>query len=160
MPRKTIPLPYHIDTLDKVREGVIVLHIETDKATVEVPSPMTGIIEEIRVQTGGIVQVGEVLITFADETRARTRPTRQPEAEAEANTQPQEEATSEKPTSGDQVKKDEAVEDDQKSIAAEQDDRIATETDGKAADRPVPASPATRRLARELGVRLDDIRRH
>jgi pyruvate dehydrogenase E2 component (dihydrolipoamide acetyltransferase) len=142
---------------DQVREGDIVLYIETDKATVEVPSPVTGAIEDIRVQTGDIVQVGEVLITFTDATRAEPETTQQPEAGSKADSQPQEEAAPERPTSGDQAEPDEAVEPDERRVAAKQDERIATETDDNATDRPVPASPATRRLARELGVRLRDV---
>ena len=131
---------------DQVREGDIVLQIETDKAAVEVPSPMTGTIEDIRVQTGDIVQVGEVLITFTDATRAEPETTQQPEAAPE------------RPPSSDQAESDEAVEhDEQQRVAAQQDERVATQTDDNATARPVPASPATRRLARELGVRLHDV---
>ncbi|HET9866227.1 MAG TPA: biotin/lipoyl-containing protein, partial [Nitrospira sp.] len=142
---------------DKVREGDIVLYIETDKATVEVPSPITGAIEDIRVQTGDIVQVGEVLITFTDEMRAKPETTQQPETGPKANLQRQEEAAPEQPASGDQAEPDEAVEHDEQSVAAKQDEPIATETDDTSTARPVPASPATRRLARELGVRLHDV---
>ena len=56
-----------------------------------------------------------------------------------------------------QAAPDEAVEPDEQSVAAKQDNRIATETDDHPTARPVPASPATRRLARELGVRLHDV---
>jgi pyruvate dehydrogenase E2 component (dihydrolipoamide acetyltransferase) len=142
---------------DKVREGDIVLHIETDKATVEVPSPMTGTIAEIRVQTGDIVQVGEVLITFTDETQAEPETSQPPEAGSKADAQPQAEVASERPTSGDQAAPDEAVEHDEQHVAAKQDEPNAMQTNDNATDRPVPASPATRRLARELGVRLHDV---
>ena len=131
---------------DQVREGDIVLHIETDKATVEVPSPITGAIEDIRVQTGDIVRVGEVLITFTDAARAAPETTQPPEAGSEAGPPPQAEAVP-----------DEAVEPDEPSVAAEPDEPLATAADDNAPQRPVPASPATRRLARELGVRLHDV---
>jgi pyruvate dehydrogenase E2 component (dihydrolipoamide acetyltransferase) len=131
---------------DQVREGDIVLHIETDKATVEVPSPITGAIEDIRVQTGDIVRVGEVLITFIDAARAEPETTQPPEAGSESGPQPQEEAAP-----------DEAVEHDEPSVAAEPDKPLATEADDNSTKRPVPASPATRHLARELGVRLHDV---
>jgi pyruvate dehydrogenase E2 component (dihydrolipoamide acetyltransferase) len=52
---------------DKVEDGQTVLVIETDKATAEVPSPVTGTVSEIRVKPGQTVRVGEVLIVFARE---------------------------------------------------------------------------------------------
>jgi pyruvate dehydrogenase E2 component (dihydrolipoamide acetyltransferase) len=127
---------------DNVREGDIVLHIETDKAAVEVPSPFTGTVEAIPVQTGDIVQVGEVLMTFADATGA------DPQTQA----QPQDEGPSEDMTPG-----DEADERDERVVAVEQEGPETMATEATSRERPVPASPATRRLARELGVRLHDV---
>src|SRR5690348_12212197 len=57
-----------------VQEGDIVLHVETDKAAIEVPSPFTGVVTEIRVKQGDIVRVGEVLMLFADEGEKREQP--------------------------------------------------------------------------------------
>ena len=47
-----------------VREGESILQIETDKAIVEIPSPYTGTVAEIKVTKGDVVRVGEVLMTF------------------------------------------------------------------------------------------------
>ena len=52
---------------DTVEDGQTVLIIETDKATAEVPSPVTGAVIEIRVQPEQTVKVGEVLIVFSKE---------------------------------------------------------------------------------------------
>ncbi len=52
---------------DRVEDGQTVLVVETDKATAEVPSPVTGTVKEIRVKSGQIVRVGEVLIVFLKE---------------------------------------------------------------------------------------------
>ena len=52
---------------DEVQDGQTVLIIETDKATAEVPSPVTGTVKEIRVKPGQTVSVGEVLIVFLKE---------------------------------------------------------------------------------------------
>lgn len=54
---------------DQVNEGDSLLEVETDKAAVEIPSPFTGVVEKILVKTGDLVKVGEVLITFSEETR-------------------------------------------------------------------------------------------
>src|SRR2546429_8853249 len=55
-----------------VREGEVIaedaplLEVETDKATVEIPSPMSGRVEKIHVEPNQTVKVGQVLVTFAD----------------------------------------------------------------------------------------------
>ena len=50
---------------DKVKEGDIILEVETDKAAVEIPSPYTGVVEEILVKPGDTVKVGQVMLTFS-----------------------------------------------------------------------------------------------
>ncbi len=66
-----------------VREGDIIMEIETDKAAVEIPSPYTGTVSEIMVKVGDMALVGDVLMTFtadagenpapAEETAAQYR---------------------------------------------------------------------------------------
>jgi pyruvate dehydrogenase E2 component (dihydrolipoamide acetyltransferase) len=98
---------------DVVREDAPLLEVETDKATVEIPSPMGGRIEKIHVEPGQSVKVGQVLVTFDNGAAPSV-------ADAPARPAP---------------------------AAA------LTQRDG-----PVPATPATRRLARERGVDLRAVR--
>src|SRR5216110_2214207 len=51
---------------DLVREDAPLLEVETDKATVEIPSPVAGRVAKIHVQAGQTVKVGAVLVTFDD----------------------------------------------------------------------------------------------
>src|SRR6185312_8779738 len=51
---------------DVIREDAPLLEVETDKAQVEIPSPMGGRVEKIHVQPGQTVKVGAPLVTFAD----------------------------------------------------------------------------------------------
>src|SRR5437764_13942710 len=51
------------DTLAKDQP---VLELETDKATIEVPSSVAGTIGEIKVKPGDKVKVGQVILTVAD----------------------------------------------------------------------------------------------
>src|SRR5262245_702511 len=98
-----------------VREGESILQVETDKAVVEVPSPCTGTVVEIKVKKGDVVRVGEVLMTFTTG-----------KAEKEAQRQPVEVVQqAEQPRRGGAV----------------------AQTNGHPVGHPVPASPATRRLA-------------
>jgi pyruvate dehydrogenase E2 component (dihydrolipoamide acetyltransferase) len=96
-----------------VREGDIILEIETDKAAVEIPSPFTGTVTDILVQVGAKAVVGDVLMTFLINGEQKTAP---PD-----DTPPSPEKAQPARDYG---------------------------------QRPVPAAPSTRRLARELGVEL------
>src|SRR5215510_1398342 len=51
---------------DVIREDAPLLEVETDKARVEIPSPMSGRIEKVHVLPGQSVKVGAPLISFAD----------------------------------------------------------------------------------------------
>ena len=108
----------------EVKEGDIILEVETDKAAVEIPSPHTGRIEEIFVKPGDVVNVGDVMMTFSGGEKAVDVAKKEP-AETPAN---QAEKVAQAPSSPAQT------------------------TTG-----PVPASPATRRLAREMGVDLHQV---
>lgn len=45
--------------------------VETDKAVVEIPSPVAGRVAEIRVQDGQVAKVGDVLVVFETSTSAK-----------------------------------------------------------------------------------------
>lgn len=49
---------------DQVEEDEAFVEVETDKAIIEIPSPVDGVVNEIHADEGDIVDVGEVLITF------------------------------------------------------------------------------------------------
>jgi pyruvate dehydrogenase E2 component (dihydrolipoamide acetyltransferase) len=133
-------LDVYVSTGDKVQEGAIILSIETDKAAIEVPSPFTGVVEEVRVKKGDIVLVGEVLMTFTEmpEKEAERERKRQPEEgvpRRETAKQPAKEKTARR---------------------LEEAEHRERRPEG-AMDRLVPASPATRRLAREFGIALYEV---
>jgi len=61
----------------EVREGDIILEVETDKAAVEIPSPYSGTVEKILVKIGDIVHVGDAMMVFSggeDAAAGRTGP--------------------------------------------------------------------------------------
>lgn len=102
-----------VDKGAPVKEGDVILEVETDKAAVEIPSPFTGTVAEVLVKPGEIVQVGDVMIAFDQEDPVIST------AVPETKTTEPERTTPASPLT-----------------------------------KVVPASPATRRLARELGVDL------
>src|SRR5713101_87684 len=65
---------------DPIKPGDILFEIETDKASVEVPSTTTGVLAEIRVPAGAVAPVGAVVAVISDAARATpgTRPAAPP----------------------------------------------------------------------------------
>src|ERR1700752_4962653 len=57
-----------------VNAGQSVMELETDKAVVEVPSSVSGTVQEIRVKEGEKVKVGQVIFTVENGTGPRARP--------------------------------------------------------------------------------------
>src|SRR5437660_978410 len=57
---------------DAVKREEPLLELETDKVTVEVPSPADGAIESISVQAGATVQVGALLGAIAEGQSGKT----------------------------------------------------------------------------------------
>jgi pyruvate dehydrogenase E2 component (dihydrolipoamide acetyltransferase) len=110
-----------VEVGQEVKEGDIILEVETDKAAVEIPSPYSGSIQEIVVKPGDIVNVGDVMMTFSNGAEVQT------------------------------VREQKPIE---KPAAPADDAAAATRLSPAPKKGPVPASPATRRLARELGVDL------
>ncbi len=70
---------------DEIEADQPVLELETDKATVEVPSSVKGVIKEISVQEGDTIEVGQVVLTVEDGGQPETAS--EPEAEAPAATE-------------------------------------------------------------------------
>src|SRR5450432_115411 len=56
-----------------VTEGQPVMELETDKAVVEVPSSVTGTVNEIRVKEGQKVKVGQVIFTVENGAGAKAK---------------------------------------------------------------------------------------
>ena len=112
----------------RVIDGMPVLVVETDKATTEIPSPVTGVVQEIRVKPGDVIKVGDVLMVFIGDSEAEAP--HKPERKEEPEAQPRPRAAAE-------------------GVALAPAEAALGEAAG-----PVPAAPSTRRLARELGVDL------
>jgi pyruvate dehydrogenase E2 component (dihydrolipoamide acetyltransferase) len=67
---------------DTVSKDQALLELETDKATIEVPSPVSGVIKELHVQEGRKIKVGDTLFTV-EENGAATQQREKPRAQAE-----------------------------------------------------------------------------
>src|SRR6476660_2676041 len=67
-----------------VTEGQPVMELETDKAVVEVPSSVTGTVNEIRVKEGQKVKVGQVIFTVENGAGAKVNAAENKVVEAKA----------------------------------------------------------------------------
>jgi pyruvate dehydrogenase E2 component (dihydrolipoamide acetyltransferase) len=130
---------------DEITVGQNVLELETEKAVVELPSPYAGRVTQIRVKPGDTVEKGALLMTLAGAGTAApapAAPAKQPTAAPPPETS--------QPDAGAKVGRP------VKATAPAAIEAKAEESGNGAP--PAPAGPATRRLARELGVDLHRVR--
>jgi 2-oxoglutarate dehydrogenase E2 component (dihydrolipoamide succinyltransferase) len=80
---------------DTIQEDEGLLEISTDKVDTEIPSPVSGVIEEILVQEDETVEVGAVLAKIGDGDGAPSKDTSDDSAQAEAPAQPEAEPAEE-----------------------------------------------------------------
>ena len=168
----------------QVHEGDPVIELETDKAVIEVPSTISGTIGEIKVKQGDKVKVGQVIFTLAEGKGAETKaapaePAPAPTEEAPAPKTPQQQP---KPVDTGRTAQDFRTQEtarDSYARARELEGKSEeeafppdahreepqpvfpsqlTKTAGPEHRPPLPASPAVRRLARELGVDVYNVR--
>ncbi len=134
---------------DSLREEDALVTLESDKATMDVPSPHAGTVTELKVAVGDKVSEGTLILTMevggaaAEESKsAKKKADEAPEHKAEAP-----------PKAADQAAP---------ATAAEATSRPSP-TAAISSDAPAPrstfhATPAVRRFARELGVDLSGVR--
>ncbi len=163
------------DTLAKDQP---VLELETDKATIEVPSSVSGQVKDVKVKAGEKVKVGQAILTVEDGASSKPQPAKEaaPKTESQpqrsepqqpaagANTAakvPDEEPGLEQHVEG--TKREAAA--DKPGVVARQDNKVVDISRGArpsaepaASDAPpAPAAPSVRRIARELGVDINEV---
>lgn len=144
-----------------------VVELETDKATIEVPSSVAGVVKDIKVKAGDKVKVGAVILTVDEGPTSRgtgngagasaAAPAPKPESKPEPK--PQEKAA-EKVVS---MPRREAAAPPEQPRAAAVPPKPAEPAKAEAPQvrtgeiPAAPASPSVRRLAREIGVDINDV---
>ena len=128
---------------DTVEKDQSIIVVESDKATVEVPSTTAGVIKAIHVALGQNVSEGVALVTIEAEGQA-------PASVAQAVAQ-----TPAKPTVAQVATTPVVVSTVQATPVVQGADKLTKEQN--AANAKVYAGPAVRKLARELGVVLSEV---
>jgi pyruvate dehydrogenase E2 component (dihydrolipoamide acetyltransferase) len=144
-----------IEVLVKVGDTIAIdtplLTLESDKATMEVPSSDVGVVKELKVKPGGKVSTGSVILVLETEGSAATPA--KPE-KAETATAAEKAPAVEKSQDADKAP---SVEKPQAAAKAEPQstEMVKKVIEGELAD--VHAGPAVRRIAREFGVDLGEV---
>ena len=136
-----------------------IIEIETDKATVEVPSTVKGKIIDIKVSKGNQIKTGDVILSVeVDSNGADTDVPEETEPAAEQTEQETEDTASfdvfgEEPKehSEEQDTQEKTVEEDTQVKTSEEKSQPSL-TKGSA-----PAAPSVRRIAREIGVDINEV---
>lgn len=128
---------------DKVEKDQSIIVVESDKATVEVPSTTAGVIKSIHVELGQNVSEGIALITI--EAAGQSAPATAPAPKAEVS------AAKAAPVPA-------AVPKVETAAAPETQNADKLTKEQNAANAKVYAGPAVRKLARELGVVLAEVK--
>jgi pyruvate dehydrogenase E2 component (dihydrolipoamide acetyltransferase) len=125
--------------------------LESDKATMDVPAPVAGKVAELKVSVGDTVSEGSLLLTLSVESNGA-----QPSGQAAATpTAPATEAGAGQAHAIDDAVQAEAQGDGAKAPSAPASPQARATQDES--EVPPYASPAVRRLARELGVALASV---
>ena len=157
---------------DTIALDQAVLELETDKATIEVPSSVAGTVKEIKVKPGDKVKTGQVVLVVdnggapaakaADKAPpADTAPAPTAEkAGASTPTDTQDEAEKAKAPAADAAAKDDSAR-KRAPVVDIRERQTPAPTAAPAAPLPstasAPASPSVRRVAREIGVDIAQV---
>jgi pyruvate dehydrogenase E2 component (dihydrolipoyllysine-residue acetyltransferase) len=152
---------------DTISREQPVVELETDKATIEVPSSVAGIVKDIKVKAGDKVKVGAVILTVDENGTGGSKTESAPAAPEPAKAAQPGQA---EPTKAEQKEEQKVLsmprrESPPPAAAPEPPSPAPQATarqDQAPAPRPtarqaVPASPSVRRLAREIGVDINEV---
>lgn len=123
---------------DRVQPDQPVVELETDKATVEVPSSVTGAVTKVYVRSGDELRVGQPVFAYLGERKG---------AAASVAPAPAAVAPDGRPTAAAGVAPTDDVQEAPPSITE-------GSTDTQSRRRRVPAAPSVRKFAREIGIDL------
>ena len=145
----------------KVSEGQPVMELETDKAVVEVPSSVSGVVKDIKVKEGEKIKVGQVIFTLegaapaqAETPRSRNAPVEHVSGQHAARLAFQAAIRAEGKTEEQALPPDYPHPAPPEFSMPAQLGKVAGTENRQA----IPAAPHVRRLAREIGVDIYEVK--
>ena len=132
---------------DTITKDQPLLELETDKAVIEVPAPVDGVVQALHVQAGDKAAVGQLIVTLQTATAEIEPPAlrkEEPVIGAEVETPPAPAV-------------DAQAEGTPKTSVAERIDRPAAPVQVPSSEQMAAAAPSVRRLAREIGVDITQV---
>ena len=130
---------------DTIEEEQPVLEIETDKAAIEVPCSVSGVVKAIHVEEGGKARVGHPILTVETTGEGKTVEVEAPTAASVADDE-------------DTITPEDSPPDAAPVVELEPARRIPDKPPTEVIPRDIaPASPSVRRFAREIGIDINQV---
>lgn len=151
---------WHVKVGDRVEEDQHLVDVMTDKATIDIESPVAGVVTQLAGEVGDTIAIGAMLLVI--ETDGEGEAT---EGEAEAAAEQIEDEMSDAPVPAEVAERIEV----ETSDARDADEAIAAAPQPAPAPTPAPApepkaeakvlaSPAVRQRAKDLGIDLAEVK--
>lgn len=135
---------WHVKVGDRISEDQPLADMMTDKATVEMESPVSGVVTKVAGEAGDVIAIGSMLVEIETATDVS-------QAESTVQVEPVATVEDELPHASQPVAAEPAV-------VQERPAAVPAPSPNISADHKVTASPAVRQRAKELGVELTDVK--
>jgi len=137
-------IAWHVKVGDRISEDQPLADMMTDKATVEMESPVAGIVTKVAGEAGDVIAIGSMLVEIETATDvSQVESTVQVDAVA---TVEDELPHAPEPVAAEPV------------VVQERPTAVRAQSPSISADHKITASPAVRQRAKELGVELTDVK--
>jgi pyruvate dehydrogenase E2 component (dihydrolipoamide acetyltransferase) len=143
-------LEWHFKEGDTVKEGQLLVVIETDKVNAELTAPVSGVIKKLGAQVGQLIHVGETLVVIDDGTGGEVPQASEPTKEAEVK----------KEAAGEGEENEQGVIGEievSSAVMASSNEGISAAPAKTQTSKRALATPAARKLARDLDVDINTV---
>ena len=136
---------WHVNVGDTITEDQVMVEVMTDKATVELPSPVSGVVTSLGGSVGDVLRVGSPLIRIETNGTVTEEPAAPPQEASEAASAPP------APTSPPSTSAPGAT------VGQDADSEPGGDTTAASASHRPTAAPAVRQRAASLGIDLNSV---
>ncbi|WP_188236398.1 dihydrolipoamide acetyltransferase family protein [Sphingopyxis sp. LK2115] len=149
---------WHVKVGERVEEDAQLADMMTDKATVEMESPVSGVVVELAGEVGDLIPIGSTLAVIETDDETLEAPAKEAAEDAIVAETPGAEQTPMAETVAPSQSVDpEPVKKPSLPSTAERETGLSTGSGQKGKEKPVLASPAVRARAKDLGIDLSQV---